>query len=424
MFKRFIIFIFLFLGHNAFGMEVEDVQPYKPSLTNQYPRTFNLLTSSAMGLSSFLAAYCGQDYISRICPESISPSKIPFLIGAAGLLGTYMWKSTRPPHLLDTILCNPLKALNYIYKIHGQFCSEGKKSGLDTHPDEEKFDALLQKFEKKCPLLFLGECTKESWGACLLSRTYQQRYRNEFEKKVTNALIKKSNLHTDRAIQYVSFASGGGFQDLVILAKTLAQKPNAKIIIHLIDLKHTIYKAACDLLNDDQEIQKDKLFDYNSISENFIVNARQRGNMKGSDEEIYNFLKDTCSEIREKNIQFISWLQKMFPKAHLSLYIHDNVKNYLIHRESHDLSLPDVIATADIQDEMSLMYNSTNHYILDLCLPLLQKDYEIKNYWLLKNNDQEKVKIVSYYLDEKKNSEKQTTEDETPMDVYIKSRNI
>lgn len=123
----------------------------------------------------------------------------------------------------------------------------------------------------------LGECTKESLGHCVLSRTFQPNYRETFENQVVKAILAKAS--TTKHVQYVGFASGGMFQDLVILAKALSKKPNAKITIHLIDHKNLLYADYKDLEGISREVIYNENINPRKIMREFVKNAKMDNRM-------------------------------------------------------------------------------------------------------------------------------------------------
>ena len=111
------------------------------------------------------------------------------------------------------------------------------------------FKKVVHDEELKLPICFLGECSDETpWCPCILNRNTNPQFRNLFEDQVRAALVEKID-GLQAPVVYTSFGSGGMFQDFTILVKTLAQKPNAKLHINLIDRQYWLYVDCLHKLN-------------------------------------------------------------------------------------------------------------------------------------------------------------------------------
>ena len=194
------------------------------------------------------------------------------------------------------------------------------------------------------------------------------------ENQVVAALLHKSHEIQDRPIEYAGFGTGGSFQDFVIIAKTLAQKPDAILSIHLIDPKFTPYVKICDLLGHSRSIDQEQTTDFLALMDQFIPYARKNwGAEQLSDAEIEQNILGECLPIEEKMRQFVSFLKKMFPQATLSLSVHENGQSYLDYRGKQHLPCADVLTAVDIEDEMSLLAGSTVVYAR-LCKEVLKNN--------------------------------------------------
>lgn len=282
-------------------------------------------------------------------------------------LASYIYDSFNEPTLVDSISSQPLKVLNYSNDVNNKFKKEVDQRQFDKIKDCEKlkheFKELVQKFEKKSPIFLLCECTQEGFGACLLSRKYQSKYRQFYEDKVVADLISKLEKNHGGPIHYTSFGCGGLFQDLVILTKVLNYKPDAKIVINLIDNQYTPYVAARDFLNDTREIDVHYELDLKLVMPQLKKFAREEGGLMDiSDTELEVNITGWMINWQAQIKQLISFLKKTFEKSILTFYIHDNVNSYFSYLEKNNLPFADVITAADIDDEISMFHGSVRDF--------------------------------------------------------------
>lgn len=290
----------------------------------------------------------------------------------------------------NNLIDKPLQTLDRMQEIRDKFYDTYQKDDLTTehwhaikdNDDDKKklvdsidyYKALEKQFREEFPIFLLAECThedsQEGVKYCSLSRIYQEKYRETFEQEVVSALITRINTH-ERPIEYASFASGGKFQDLVILAKALTQKPTSPLNIHLIDIRHDMYVDYRDAMNDNHQIYPNSTIDPTDKDPSGII-----------DELPF--------------IQFINYLQKTFPQATLALHAHSNTKGYCDYLTKHHIAYPDILACADIQDEMSLSQGSTKDYF-GLCMQTLQNNSSSANI-LLSKGGTNKADIVTISL--------------------------
>lgn len=306
-------------------------------------------------------------------------------------------------YFLNDLMCNPLKALQYHAKFGtqwGKIVQEQFADNLNTLRVDEiasKLYKIANDFHVQCPTFSLGECSPEDFGACALSRTYRPEYREAFEQKAVTALLDKLSHSNAIPIEYVSFGCGGGFQDLVILTKTLAAKPNALINIHLIDIKHEWYTGCRDVIDNSHEVYQDRTVDLLTNINGAIQKIRTVGGLRNLDDNeskkqlIVDFI---FNEIRF--IQFITYLKRTFPLSQIHLYVHSTAKSYLEYLATHSISYPDVITGADIQDEISAAQRSLEDYI-QLCIETRLKKPESKNVLLATAGANAKLASISLH---------------------------
>lgn len=386
-------------------------EPYKPGLCARYPGISNFLKSSALGgLATFGANQAGTNN--------------SFAIGAAAFAAIFAYNAFKPP-VLDSLLTNPYKALIQGYKIRTNFADKFKNENgddLDLKKQLSTYKKLKKETKKKSPLFLLGECTE----GCVLSRAYESDYRKIYEDRVIAALSAKSKI-LEQPMQYTSFGCGGMFQDLVVITKFLAQNPNAKIDIHLIDMQHTPYCGIRNLLQKDFAVKPKENIDLEPEMEKIIALAREKwGAEKLSDNVIKNSITISYIEQEDKGKQFISYLRKTFPHAQISLCLHASTDDYIIYLKEHNIPYPDIVTAADIMDEMSLLKKSAKNYI-SLCIKTLQNKPESTNIWLDKENYTQ-AEIMSIFLEDPQTANTEKTEfkldKENKIPYYCTSDNI
>lgn len=330
----------------------------------------------------------------------------------------------QPCPLLETLVSNPLVALQNTHAVYEQYASTAKKQGLDINKlTKKEFVPLWQeikgRFENESPIFLLGEC----FGECSLSRSYHPEYREAFEKKTVTTLVATLN-STDEPVHYVGFASGRMFQDLVILVKALTKKPNATIVIHLIDVKNSIYVTCRDLIGDAHEVSAKSCINPEPIMEAFKKTARTEGGINDMDDkELEKQLALTVLTGEQPYIQYISYLQNSFPQAHVSLHVHDTAEQYLAYLDKYDLPYPDIITAADIQDEMSFTQGCNDAYT-KLCVKVLQENPSSHAIWLAKK-DIDTAEILTIHVKKVANAQKKTLEaDNIKTSFYLKAKEI
>lgn len=263
--------------------------------------------------------------------------------------------------------------------------------------------------------VFLGECTKYDSCDCVLNRTCNPHYRNAFEEKVSSSIISKINSSDNAVVTYTGFGTGGAYQDFVILLKTLVQKPTAKLNIHLIEGDNSGYVMMADRIKNDREVKHDNGIDFenNKLLNNYAQFLRNKypddpSITKITDDEALKLnIVDEMFCVEAKYKQFILTLSKIFPRAQLSLTIHDQTDSYLQYLNEKNLPHADVVCTADIQDEMSLIHQSINNYA-KLCVKTLQHKPDSHNIWLALAENRQDIYLTTLSLQEQKGSHKNT----------------
>ncbi len=330
---------------------------------------------------------------------------------AVGLVGgitykTYIYyRNRRTCNPLSTILTDPLTALNDLYRVNDDFQSDAKFYKIEdcSQPHEQALDLLNQLvavYEKEeSPIFLLGECTKQDFWPCQLSRTWQPRYRNQFEARVVSSLQEK--LNSSDAVHYVGFGCGGMFQDLVIACKLLSQKSDGVLTMHLIDPK---FWGFLNLYNKSKD---------NDLNQPFEVDVQRRADFSEGIDKLVDYVQNmdalmrtlSLDEVKRKIClepagiedpakQFLSFLKTSFPQAVLNLYLYAKATDYTDYVQKNGLPYPDMVCAADIDDEMSLWRNSLNDYNL-LCIKVLQNRPDSSNILLRKGVNNACLQLIS-----------------------------
>ena len=269
-------------------------------------------------------------------------------------------KQTTEP--LETLLNNPLTSLQDLGRVKNQFVSDlnTKKLNDCSHSDTkalEELVALIQLHEKMSPIFLLGEC---EFKTCLLSRIREPKHRDLFENRVVEALVDKLT-HRNEPVQYVGFGSGGMYTDLVILCKALTKaltlKPNVSIALHLIDPQYKFFDTVRNEMTLDNQVNAN-INTPNQINEFLESLSTQYGDKTGKVFQVL-YTKDDCTAR-----QLLTFLQKSFPDAQLTLHLHRDRETYLdyIRKDASPL-YPDVICAVDIGDGSPKSFQDYAHLV-------------------------------------------------------------
>ncbi len=240
---------------------------------------------------------------------------------------SFMQGESNHQALLNAIITNPAVAMKTISTFARQFSNAVNKKGFVF--SRENLQPLFDALEAQCPLFLLNECEKEGSGVCTLSRSYCPKYRSCFEQRGAEGLLYRMNATLDYT-HYADFASGGNYQALVIIVLALAKKPDARLCIHLIDTENIEHIGVREKLGMTREISPDRPIPF----------ARVRGEERD---------KARLALQERRHLQFISFLRSCFPRADISLHIHDTVESYLALIAKNSLPYPDAITSADIE---------------------------------------------------------------------------
>jgi hypothetical protein len=314
-------------------------------------------------------------------------------------------------------ITNPIEVIDGIRKTMREFSAEVQKLAGDEKTFLKSLALLMQKYEQQCPFFLLNECRAEM---CWASRKFNPHYRDSFEEQISNYLVAKTHSNNN-VVMYTSFASGDAFPEMVILAKTLAKKPDAHITIHLIDSNYKEYVALKNYFGLSREIIVDQgvtdcidTLDRNTLDEYIKQRREKENNIRLTDEQFRVAILNNYCITQKRFQQLKGWLAQTFPKARLSLFLHDSVEHYFEYMDKHNLPYADVIAAADIQIDKGMMPVSQRleDYLgmgiiedyATLCTKTLEKKPDCYNAWLA--IDAGNAEIFSFSPKEVKNAKK------------------
>ncbi|HEV2601465.1 MAG TPA: hypothetical protein VGT41_04140 [Candidatus Babeliales bacterium] len=350
-----VLLLYAISGHAASNQLVV-TKPYTPGLRERYSTPFK----AALTATFALGAACAYTNRAKLGKASY--------VAAGGASLIYLHQMMRKPRLLDMLLISPKSALNQMHAVRDTFAKEPKKNPQTLETIKNRCDTYAQEH----PLFLLSECTMlNDSSPCILSRCHEPNFREQFESRVVKSLVNKLSL-LERSVEYAGFASGAMFQDLVILTKTLAANPNAKLNVHLIDIKHEPYVTCRTLLNTTRAVEAQIDTDLNAIMSSV---QRQKSDM--SIKELGD-LMSSYAAVQLCAHQAIGWLSRTFPQAQLTLQLHDSTDSYHAYIKEENIASADVIATADIDDQMSWERKAGVHHA-QLCIRALQKNPLVDN---------------------------------------------
>lgn len=239
---------------------------------------------------------------------------------------------------------------------------------------------LVRQFQQRNPLFLLDECPNNDSDSCALNRKIYPQYRHAFEQSVVNKIM-HMQLVDNEPVQYVSFGSGGLFQDLMVIHKVLQKKPYANLAMHVIDIEYIPCVQMHDALGGNREVLPD-------VTEHPLVAA---GAPCHSQIMHRTVICGLCIELMCK--QFIQHLKKSFAQAQLSLRIYSDWKDYIDHIAQRNIPCADIIVAADIEDEHD---QAPKDFAL-LCKALSEKKPHASNILLAKSDYSPTVDLVTFH---------------------------
>ena len=372
--------------------------PYKPKFSVRHPNITNAARSLAVGGAVAGLGLAGSKAArGDIGREEVVASGI---LGTIAAIGNYLYNLfyPKPVSTIDSLLTNPLelsKASQSMGDELNKFTEEHKRYSQKEYQDY--FDSpSVQEMMSKNPISLLAEC--EMGGRCTFDRSSGTGYREKFAEYVAAGMINQIRAKNKQTVNYTSFGSGGGLQDMIILTKVLAQEPDANLNIHLIDRQNRIFVGALDYFKVKRQIdiEQPELDFFGSTFNEYVQSIKDKDKPKLTDEDLKAQLTTNCLQRQKQYKQFITFLKKTFPSAHISLFIHESTESYLAYLDKETLNYPDVVVAADIQDEPSSWFQARFNYA-KLCQKSLEKKPEGFNAWLVKLRH-ENIGIISLSL--------------------------
>jgi hypothetical protein len=309
---------------------------------------------------------------SFMCFAMIARSKfLIFLLSSSVVFFSYAMEQNQAFHML--LMDNPIEASQQLSKQVVQFYNEMKavdpKKTLPIRQYATGMINLLKKYEQEHPLFLVTECGSKY---CSLSRTNNPHLRETFKTRTSSMLLNALTTH-QRPITYTSFGCGGALSELIIMSRVLAQQPTAQLNIHFIDRRFTDAVEHRKAVQKLHQIHPNDCAELDTISQQIVCYASIDEDIKIKKARIYNIL---YVEYQAK--LFLSWLQRQFPLATVSLFMHSTTDNYCNYLVQHTLNHADIIASIDIQDETSRSHNSGYFYAM-LCKKTLEANPQSQN---------------------------------------------
>src|SRR5581483_869717 len=198
----------------------------------------------------------------------------------------------------------------------------------------QRADLLNKSFEecrKVNPIFHLYECI-----SCPISRN-ENYNRADYEKEV---ISKGIDLYRAKkgALNYVSFASGGLLQDLLILCRMIENGVN-EINFHSIDIEKDPYISILHGQGQIKAFDKLPAYDIKDMALSHPIAMR------------YAFKFDTdLRHQHEAASQFVHWICYHYPKAKVRFFFHAHANEYMKYCEQNSHMIADLIGACDIAD--------------------------------------------------------------------------
>jgi len=252
---------------------------------------------------------------------------------------------SRDKFFLDLALKDPVVTLDEICSV-----ALAAKSGFDAAAfSYDSLKTVVSESEVNCPIFLLGEYMNR----CLLSRTIIE--------EIVSSLLGKLNDIKDRPVEYADFGAKGYFMDFIIAVKVLSQKPDANLSIHLIDSNFTDYVSCRALFGSSHAIAQDDAPCFVKAMFSSVEFSKEHlGSEYPYSAKNDQTLLKNCFMIKEGARQFVSFFKRMFPHAHLSLCLHENIHGYLEYITRQKINPADVTDTSELS-ECALLEKLTLH---------------------------------------------------------------
>lgn len=315
--------------------------------------------------------------------------------------------------LARELVTNPLAVRNRSDEVRSRLEQRINERAIDQGSVSPALVELIEELEHECPLVLVGECE----GTCVLNRARNPHFREAFERRVSGHLLKK--LASGKSVQYTDFGSGSLFQVLVTVAKVLDKQPAAALDLHVIDHANDAFSFYRDHVGRDRRFTaQDQRMIKEQLSPELISRIKYRRYQEDlEDVEVEKIFKAHYSGIALKSSEMITFLDKAFPAATLSLSLHGCVQDYLSYLTNRQLPYPDVVTAADIQDSYSNRSGAYNDYV-NLCIKTLLKNPSAETVWLRIDAQPNSASIATI------KSEQESSDNLSGMIFYQKSESI
>ncbi|MBI2775363.1 hypothetical protein HYX58_05135 [Candidatus Dependentiae bacterium] len=260
----------------------------------------------------------------------------------------------------QVILKDPVSFIQEIRNHQKKMMGEIKTKNLDTVNNWPASIEIIKKYQAIMPLVQLGECPGISGRDCPLDRMLFPELRDAYEKEVSKELA--AQLQTQKEVHLASFGSGDLSQDLIVYTKALAKvTDNPKLTIHNIDLVYKFNTPYSDLIG------KKRLIEHEDFTENFAIefiskSLQTKSKQPLSKETARNIILSGLHYTSLKNNSMLDFLKNAFPKAAISLYVHQSADSYLQYMKREKLSPPTIVTACDIDNVEDFKSGSTIAY--------------------------------------------------------------
>jgi hypothetical protein len=201
---------------------------------------------------------------------------------------------------------------------------------------QNEFEKTFDEFRMLNPINLIHEC-RSCRG---IMRSKDNKARAEFENAITEE-ITKQDMHKKEAVNYLSFASGGLFQDLMVLIKACKQGIR-EINLHCVDMSYSSYIAAVEHMFGNQ-IEAFAAFPT-------IEQLRTREMTDALLQKFMEVEESTAKlQIRHEMVsQLALWINQFYPDVKCRIFLHRNAVEYRKYIKAQPGMVADVIAATDL----------------------------------------------------------------------------
>lgn len=258
---------------------------------------------------------------------------------------TLVLSSKDTQKLLKRLIDDPLRLLNELKEYEHELEDLAE---LDSLLSREIIQNKFKIYREKNPIFLIGECNS---SMCGLSR-YQNSSRAFYEKTIVSYLKKYKN---QERINFVAFASGGLFQELIILTQAVSLHNTYNINIHLIDPKYGALIQALSTINNQSN----------------VVNIASYNNFNFHDYSIAKESEAYRQQQYEKNLMFgqeqfrqFILMVKQLSDNNIRVFVHKSAQAYYEFCTQHPEMRADVISAMDLEPEFRYETAIKDYYYL------------------------------------------------------------